>query len=115
MTGMHDSLFEILRKYRHFLLPLGLVVVLDITLLTMNYVISAQLEASSVHINIAGRQRMLSQQMSKALLLIHYQQQTGADSTAAYQELKTAVTLFDTTLNATAGINAQHNIRAFFG
>lgn len=52
---MHDSLFDILRKYRHFLLPLGLVVVLDITLLAMNYVISAQLEASSVHINIAGR------------------------------------------------------------
>ncbi len=97
---MHDSVFDILRKYRHFLLPLGLVVVLDITLLTMNYVISAQLEVSSVHINIAGRQRMLSQQMSKALLLIHYQQQTGADSQAAYQELKTAVALFDTTLNA---------------
>ena len=100
MTGIQDSLFEILRKYRHFLLPLGLVVILDITLLTMNYVISAQLEASSVHINIAGRQRMLSQQMSKALLLIHYQQQTGADRRAAYQELKTAVVLFDTTLNA---------------
>lgn len=97
---MHDSLFNILRKYRHFLLPLGLVVVLDITLLAMNYVISAQLEVSSVHINIAGRQRMLSQQMSKALLLIHYQQQNGVDSRAAYQELKTAVALFDTTLNA---------------
>lgn len=97
---MHDSLFNILRKYRHFLLPLGLVVVLDITLLAMNYVISAQLEVSSVHINIAGRQRMLSQKMSKALLLIHYQQQNGADSQAAYQELKTAVALFDTTLNA---------------
>lgn len=92
---------EILRKYRHFLLPLGLVVLLDITLLTMNYVISAQLEASSVHINIAGRQRMLSQQMSKAVLLIDYQQQTGTDdSQAAYQELKRAVALFDSTLNA---------------
>lgn len=97
---MNDSLMEILRKYRHFLLPLLLVMVLDITLLAMNYVISARLEASSIHINIAGRQRMLSQQMSKAVLLIDYQQHTGTDSQSAYQELKQAVALFDTTLNA---------------
>jgi diguanylate cyclase (GGDEF)-like protein/PAS domain S-box-containing protein len=97
---MHDRLLDTLRKYRHFLLPLGLVVVLDITLLAMNYKISAQLEVSSVQINIAGRQRMLSQKMSKAVLLIHYQQQTGIDSSAAYQELLEAVNLFETTLNA---------------
>lgn len=100
MIRFNDRLLEILRKYRHFLLPLGLVLLLDITLLGMNYVISAQLEASSIHINIAGRQRMLSQQMSKAVLLIDYQQQNGTDSQAAYQELKQAVVLFDTTLNA---------------
>ncbi len=100
MTKVNDRLLEILHKYRHFLLPLGLVVALDISLLSVNYVLSAQLQTSSVNINIAGRQRMLSQQMSKAVLLIHFQQQNGADSQAAYQELKQAATLFDSTLNA---------------
>ncbi len=100
MTRLNDRLLEVLRKYRHFLLPIGLVLLLDIILLSVNYVISAQLEASSVHINIAGRQRMLSQQMSKAVLLIDYQQQNGLGNQAAYQELKQAVTLFDNTLNA---------------
>lgn len=49
------SMFEVVKKYRHFLLPLSLVVIFDITLLAMNYGISAQLEASSININIAGR------------------------------------------------------------
>lgn len=101
MTTVNDRLQEILRKYRHFILPLGLVLLLDITLLGVNYVISAQLEASSVHINIAGRQRMLSQKMTKAVLLIDYQKQNGiTDRQGAYQELKQAVALFDKTLNA---------------
>ena len=93
-------MFEVIKKYRHFLLPLSLVVIFDITLLTMNYGISAQLEASSININIAGRQRMLSQKMTKSLLLMHYQQQQGLNIQAAYQELMDAMALFDQTLTA---------------
>lgn len=93
-------MFEVVKKYRHFLLPLGLVVIFDITLLAMNYGISAQLEASSIHINIAGRQRMLSQKMTKSLLLMQYQQTQGIDNTATYQELMQAMALFDQTLKA---------------
>jgi len=93
-------MFEVIRKYRHFLLPMGLVVILDITLLAMNYGLSAQLEASSININIAGRQRMLSQKMTKSLLLMHYQQQQGISSNAAYQELMDAMALFERTLTA---------------
>ena len=93
-------MFEVIKKYRHFLLPLSLVVIFDITLLAMNYGISAQLEASSININIAGRQRMLSQKMTKSLLLMHYQQQQGLNIQAAYQELMDAMALFDQTLTA---------------
>jgi diguanylate cyclase (GGDEF)-like protein len=97
---MGGNMFEVIKKYRHFLLPLSLVVIFDITLLAMNYGISAQLEASSININIAGRQRMLSQKMTKSLLLMHYQQQQGLNIQAAYQELMDAMTLFDQTLIA---------------
>jgi len=94
------SMFEVIKKYRHFLLPLSLVVIFDITLLAMNYGISAQLEASSININISGRQRMLSQKMTKSLLLMHYQQEQGFDTQAAYQEVMEAMALFDQTLKA---------------
>ena len=45
-------------------------------------------------INVAGRQRMLSQKMSKELLLIHY----GVDVEANKLNLLATVTLFDRTL-----------------
>ena len=93
-------MFEVIKKYRHFLLPLSLVIIFDITLLAMNYHISVQLEASSININIAGRQRMLSQKMTKALLLMRYQQSQGLSTDEAYQELMEAMSLFDQTLNA---------------
>lgn len=93
-------MFEVIKKYRHFLLPLSLMAIFDITLLAMNYGISAQLEASSININIAGRQRMLSQKMTKSLLLMHYQQLQGVNTQAAYQELMDAMALFDKTLIA---------------
>ncbi|WP_430009621.1 diguanylate cyclase domain-containing protein [Methylophaga lonarensis] len=91
---------EIIRKYRHFLLPLSMVLVFDLSLLAMNYVISAQLEVSSVNINIAGRQRMLSQKMTKSVMLIHYQHAQGLSSEHSFDELREAVFLFDQTLNA---------------
>ncbi|MBN46359.1 MULTISPECIES: diguanylate cyclase domain-containing protein [unclassified Methylophaga] len=93
-------MLEVIKKYRFFLLPLGLVAFFDITLLAMNYGLSAQLEASSININIAGRQRMLSQKMTKSLLLMHYQQKQGIDTQAAHQELMDAMELFDQTLTA---------------
>lgn len=91
---------DVIRKYRHFLLPLALVALFDLTLLAMNYVLSAQLEISSIHINIAGRQRMLSQQMSKDVLLMQYQQQQSMPLDKSIIELDEAVTLFDQTLKA---------------
>lgn len=91
---------DVLRKYRDFLLPLALVAIFDLTLLGMNYVLSAQLEISSIHINIAGRQRMLSQKMSKDVLMMHYQHSQDRATESNMQELRSAVTLFDETLNA---------------
>lgn len=90
----------IIRKYRYFLLPLLMVLIFDLSLLAMNYVIAAQLEVSSTNINIAGRQRMLSQKMTKSVMLIHYQRAKGLSSEDSVNELREAVFLFDQTLNA---------------
>lgn len=91
---------DVLRKYRHFLVPLSLVVIFDVTLLGMNYVLSAQLELSSIQINIAGRQRMLSQKMSKDVLMMHFQHDQSMATNSSLTELRSAMTLFDETLKA---------------
>jgi len=89
-----------LKKYKFVLIPLLLVLVFDFTLLIANYFISAKLETSAVNINIAGRQRMLSQKIAKALVAIHYNVETGSSIDELTTELKSATDLFDKTLTA---------------
>lgn len=93
-------MLNIIQKYRHFLWPLLLVVILDLTLLAMNFAISAQLEAASTEINLAGRQRMLTQRISKAVMQLHYQQENGGIEQATLDELSDAGWLFEQTLRA---------------
>jgi diguanylate cyclase (GGDEF)-like protein/PAS domain S-box-containing protein len=91
---------EIIQKYKLVLLPLALVLIFDLSLLAMNYFITSQLEISSVNINIAGRQRMLSQRMTKDLMLIHYQASQGKAFDKNKNEMENAVRLFNQTLTA---------------
>ena len=74
--------------------------VLDLLLLVANYHISSELEVSSVNINIAGRQRMLSQRMTKSLALMHYKITQGLAFQSDRTEMIKSVRLFDQTLNA---------------
>lgn len=93
---------RLLKKHQMIVLPLILVVIFDLCLLVANFVLSARLETISVNINIAGRQRMLSQEMLKALMLAHHHQQVGIDPADNLRELHWAVTTFDQTLRAFA-------------
>lgn len=54
------------------------------------------IQAEAFTIDFAGRQRMLAQQMSKNVCLLH----TNGDRDAALAELERGFTLFDATLNA---------------
>jgi len=90
----------VFRQYRLVLLPLALVLVLDPLLLAVNYHISSELEVSSVNINIAGRQRMLSQRMTKSLALMHYKITQGLAVQSDRSEMIKSVRLFDQTLSA---------------
>jgi diguanylate cyclase (GGDEF)-like protein/PAS domain S-box-containing protein len=88
----------IFSKYKLVLLPLLLVMLFDVSLLAMNYYIASQLDATSTNINIAGRQRMLSQKITKAIVVIHYQIHNNNEIDMA--ELRTATELFEQTLTA---------------
>ena len=93
-------MFDLLKKYKLILLPLGLVLILDLSLLVMNYVISAQLEVASEQINIAGRQRMLSQKIIKDLVLIDFKLNRHENYSDHKQALLHSISLFDQTLTA---------------
>ncbi|MEN1729737.1 MAG: type IV pili methyl-accepting chemotaxis transducer N-terminal domain-containing protein, partial [Pseudomonadota bacterium] len=71
-----------------------------ISVLSLNIAISTQFEADAVAVNIAGRQRMLSQRTVKNLQGIQLTQQAGGDISESFQELNSTFSLFDRTLTA---------------
>jgi diguanylate cyclase (GGDEF)-like protein len=79
-------------------IPVVLFIVFDAVALGLNFWISAKLEKSAVAINLSGRQRMLSQRMTKSLLMLHVAQ-TDTEKLSAFTEFSNAVDLFDKTLN----------------
>lgn len=86
-------------KYRDIILAAGLFVVFDLFVLVMNFYTSFEIAADATSINLAGRQRMLSQRMTKSLL------QIGAASSAdqyakALKELENTSRLFGDTFRA---------------
>jgi diguanylate cyclase (GGDEF)-like protein len=90
--------------------------VLDCTALGINLLITKQVDADALAINIAGRQRMLSQRMTKVLLLMSDEQTDSADYK---KELAYVYRLFRSTLNVfEAGglaVDGQGNNKAFSG
>ncbi len=86
---------------RRLVTAIVLFVVLDLTVLVINLWIAEQVAQDAVAINLAGRQRMLSQQTTKALLQATL---PGRDqgSASAQQEFEEAFGLFSKTLAAFA-------------
>ncbi len=95
-----DRYRSVFNRYRNVLLPLAITLLLDLLLLATNTVLTHRLELYASEINLAGRQRMLTQRISKSAALISYQQADGADTAALQQELEAAAALFDRTLQA---------------
>lgn len=76
-----------------------LFVVLDLSVLIINLWIANHVAEDAVAINLAGRQRMLSQQITKSLLLAHHAPD-AVNRAQALQELSQAYELFRQTLIA---------------
>jgi two-component system chemotaxis sensor kinase CheA len=85
-------------KYREIILAVAFFLVFDMAVLVLNFYISFQISEDALAINMAGRQRMLSQRMTKALLTAESDAQRGLPDAEALGELKKTVNLFDKTL-----------------
>lgn len=98
MTNVHQRLFP--RKYLPIVYAVAFFLVFDLGVLVLNFYTSYQISEDAVAINLAGRQRMLSQRMTKTILTLNEDLRAGGDSSAAFKELQTTVGLFDGTLKA---------------
>ncbi|MEA5619537.1 ATP-binding protein [Cronbergia sp. UHCC 0137] len=87
-----------LSKYRVILLSSALFLGFDLGVLIPNFIISSQLQEDAVIINLAGRQRMLSQKIAKTLLQLQVAQTINVTNTATKEELAKAFNQFDETL-----------------
>lgn len=87
-------------KYRAVVISIAMFIFLDAGVLVLNFYIASQLSADASNVNLAGRQRMLSQRTAKNFF--DYQSQitlsTGNQST--FNEMRSAKELFNDTLNA---------------
>jgi signal transduction histidine kinase len=84
------------RKYRQIVYAVAAFLLFDLGVLVLNFYTSYQISEDAVSINLAGRQRMLSQRMTKSLLAMQSDALAGAPQDAALKELRATVTLFDT-------------------
>ena len=86
------------RAFGKMVLALACFLALDVVLLMLNLAASLDISGDALTINLAGRQRMLSQSMAKSVLQVDIDAARGLGNRAALTELKNASVLFDTTL-----------------
>jgi HPt (histidine-containing phosphotransfer) domain-containing protein len=91
----------VLARYRKIIFAVILFMVADSVVIGINFYNTYKADESAVSINLSGRQRMLSQRMTKVLLLIERAREADDEPGVAenLKELNLTVGLFDTTLN----------------
>lgn len=89
-----------LGKYRAIIISIGFFLVFDLGVLILNYYISTKIEKDAVAVNLAGRQRMLSQRMVKTLLETQSAVRQKESTISPVKELSLTFNLFDKTLNS---------------
>lgn len=87
-------------KYRGILISVALFLLLDASVLLFNFYVSFEIADDALGVNLAGRQRMLSQRMAKTLFVLDSARNDAAGFSTAYEELLLSKNLFDETLRA---------------
>lgn len=87
---------------KHLTLAVATFVLLDLGTLAFSYTIARQVEKDAVAINLAGRQRMLSQRITKAALLATSPTRTESQRAESAAEVSQAYQTFRRTLSAFA-------------
>lgn len=93
-------MWSALGKYKSIVVSIALFLLLDASVLTLNFYISFKIADDAVGVNLAGRQRMLSQRTVKSLYEIEAFADDDARIQTAEQELRTTFGLFNRTLEA---------------
>ena len=88
------------KKYRPILISIFFFLLFDIGILIPNFLFSTSLKKDATSINLAGRQRTLSQRITKALLQLKNAHQNGYSIDKYKTDLLISSQLFDETLNA---------------
>lgn len=89
-----------LGKYREVVIAVALFLIFDLGVLVLNFYISFQISEDATAINLAGRQRMLSQRATKAIYAVEDQIAQSGRAGEDGKELESAIKLFDNTLKA---------------
>jgi two-component system, chemotaxis family, sensor kinase CheA len=89
-----------LGKYREIIIAVVCFLLLVLAALAVNFIASYRVAQDAAEINLAGRQRMLSQRVTKAVFEAEALQIAGKPNAEALKELKAAAGLFDATLRA---------------
>ncbi len=97
------------RSSRIAVIAVVLFLLFDFAALALNFWLSWHIEQQAVGINLAGRQRMLTQRMVKSLLTIERSVQTGISFESSLEELRLTFTTFDDTL---LGLTSGHRTRS---
>ena len=93
-------LAKLFGKYKTLVVSIALFLLLDATVLMMNFYTSFQISGDAQAINLTGRQRMLSQRMVKILYEIDQAREQGQVWQAQLVELSQSAKLFGDTLAA---------------
>ncbi|GAB1256627.1 hypothetical protein NBRC116494_11290 [Aurantivibrio plasticivorans] len=95
-----SSIRRIFRPDIAIVLSIATFIALVLSILLLNMHTARQIDESSLAINLAGRQRMLTQRMEYLLLAMDSQKQGGDQRVTLLSELDRAIYLFDSTLTA---------------
>lgn len=87
-----------LGKYRDIVIAVAFFLLFDLGVLVLNFYTSFQISEDARAINLAGRQRMLSQRSTKAFYAVQERMGAGQSFDADLLELNQSVRLFDDTL-----------------
>lgn len=87
-----------LRKYREIIISVALFLIFDLSVLVVSSLTTGQLKDDAVAVNLASRQRELSQRIVKTLLQIQIAQNAGRSIAEPQTELAMTFKIFDETI-----------------